>query len=67
MRWPWRRKRSDYRPPIRSPFDAERLGPGDPGWEIFEAAMKTGGAVVGVYNSETGEVVSITPIGEEEP
>lgn len=42
-----------------SPFNADVIKPGDPGWEIFEAAMKEDGVVMGQYDTVTGEVISI--------
>lgn len=61
MRLPWKRRRRHVR---RSPFDAEVIRPGDPGWAIFEETMRTGRPVVGLYDSETGEVVSMRVVPE---
>jgi hypothetical protein len=44
-----------------SPFNADVITPDDPGWAIFAKAMETGGPVVGTYDGETGEIVSIEP------
>ena len=45
-------------PFARSPFDADEIHPGDPGWEVFEATMRHG-AVTGTYDATTGEIESI--------
>lgn len=43
---------------VKSPFDAEVIGPGDPGWDVLAMAMETGKPVIGQYDPDTGEVVS---------
>lgn len=34
-----------------SPFNADVIRPGDPGWEMFEEAMRTGKPVTGGYDA----------------
>ena len=47
-------------PFANSPFNADVIREGDPGWDIFEATMRTGGPVFGTYEADTGKIVSIT-------
>lgn len=47
-------------PFANSPFNADVIRKGDPGWDIFEATMRTGGPVFGTYEADTGKIVSIT-------
>lgn len=63
--WPFRKTKSKDQSSWKSPFDAEVIRPGDPGWAIFEAAMKSQSPVVGIYNGETGEIVSIEVLGDD--
>lgn len=51
---------------VKSPFDAEVIGPGDPGWEVLRLAMATGQPVIGEYDPDTGEVVSVRVVGPDE-
>jgi len=58
MRWPWSKKPVAELPPDEgddfkgSPWNADRIEPGDPGWDVLEQAMKTGKPVHGYYDRE---------------
>lgn len=49
-------------PFANSPFNADVITSDDPAWAIFEKAMETGGPVVGIYDGDTGEIVSIEAV-----
>jgi hypothetical protein len=51
---------------VKSPFDADVIGPGDPGWEVFKLAMRTGKPVIGEYDGDTGEVISARTVGDDD-
>lgn len=50
-------------PFANSPFSADVIRPGDPGWDIFEA-VKDGNAVIGTYDADTGQIMSMDVIPE---
>lgn len=65
MRWPWRKRIPEGEG--RSPFDRKVIRPGDPGWDIYQKVLETGGPVMGIYDARTGEIVSMTPLGDVPP
>lgn len=44
---------------ITSPFDAEVIKEGDPGWEVVQKVIETGKPVVGTYDGATGKITSM--------
>lgn len=51
---------------VKSPFDADEIRPGDPGWEVLDLAMRTGKPVIGKYDADTGEVISAQVVGDDD-
>lgn len=51
---------------VKSPFDADVIGPGDPGWDVLNLAMRTGGPVIGEYDADTGQVVSARTVDDDD-
>jgi hypothetical protein len=64
VRLKWWHQRT-IRDEVSSPFDADVIRPGEPGYDFLNAAMRSEGPVFGTLNYETGEIIWEDNEGEE--